>query len=58
MDEANGFDLPDIYGSGYAWDISQLTATGSLNLTYIIPELSRFLLPILSLGSLIIRRRR
>lgn len=56
-DEATGLDLPDISGSGYAWDISQLTTNGTL-LIYIIPEPSRLMLIIISLGCLIMRRRR
>ncbi|MEN3940415.1 autotransporter-associated beta strand repeat-containing protein [Prosthecobacter sp. SYSU 5D2] len=57
-EEATGLDLPDIYGSGYAWDLSQFTTNGSLHLIYVIPEPSRVFLLLVSLGCLINRRRR
>jgi autotransporter-associated beta strand protein len=55
-DEAAGLDLPDIYGSGYAWDLSQFTSTGSLVLV-LVPEPSRLLLLGLA-GVLVLGRRR
>jgi len=55
-DEASGLDLPDIYGSGYAWDISQFTTNGSISL--IIPEPGRALLLLGGLTGLLMRRRR
>jgi autotransporter-associated beta strand protein len=57
-DEASGLDLPDISGSGYAWDISNFTTNGSIALIVVVPEPSRMLLLSLSLAMLIIRRSR
>jgi autotransporter-associated beta strand protein len=57
-DEATGLDLPDVFGSGYAWDISDFTTNGSIALVSVIPEPSRVLLLALGLGALIYRRRR
>lgn len=57
-DEAAGLDLPDIAGSGFGWDISNLTTNGSIALVLVAPEPSRILLLILSSGLLIARRRR
>lgn len=57
-DETSGLDLPDISGSGYAWDFSQFTTNGSLLLVSVIPEPSRVLLMFFSLGFLMTRRRR
>ncbi len=56
-DEAAGLDLPDIHGSGYAWDLSQFTATGSLALV-VVPEPSRLLLLSLAAALVLGRRRR
>lgn len=56
-DEAAGLDLPDILGSGYAWDLSQFTSTGSLALV-VVPEPSRLLLLGLAMVLLLGRRRR
>lgn len=55
-DEAAGLDLPDIHGSGYGWDLSQFTSTGSLALV-MVPEPSRLLLLGLA-GTLALGRRR
>lgn len=54
-DEAAGLDLPDVFGSGYGWDISGFTANGSIALV-LVPEPCRFLLLALGLGMLLTRR--
>lgn len=56
-DEAAGFDLPDISGSGYAWDISNFTTNGTIAIV-LVPEPSRWMLLGLSLAMLLMRRRR
>lgn len=56
-DEADGLDLPDIHGSGYAWDFRQFTSTGSLALV-VVPEPSRLFLLGLASVFLLGRRRR
>lgn len=54
-----GLDLPDIFGSGYAWDISSLTTDGSIALvSNVVPEPSRFLLLTTGLGLALLSRRR
>lgn len=57
-DEAPGLNLPNIFGSGYAWDISNLTNNGSIALIYIIPEPSRALFMAMGVMVLLGRRRR
>ncbi|OYW57680.1 MAG: hypothetical protein B7Z31_09360 [Rhodobacterales bacterium 12-65-15] len=54
-DEAPGLDLPDLSGTGFYWDISNLTVNGTILL---VPEPSRFMLLGLSLAMLLFRRRR
>ncbi|MDP1590435.1 MAG: hypothetical protein Q8M07_21965, partial [Prosthecobacter sp.] len=39
-DEAVGLDLPDIFGSGYGWDISNFITNGTLSIV-LVPEPSR-----------------
>ncbi len=39
-DEAAGLDLPDVFGSGYGWDISAFTTNGSIAIV-LVPEPSR-----------------
>ena len=56
-DETSGFDLPDISGSGYTWDISNFTTNGTISVV-LVPEPSRWMLLGISLGMLLIRRRR
>jgi hypothetical protein len=56
-DEASGFDLPDISGSGYSWDISKFTTDGTIAIV-LVPEPTRLLLLGMGLGMLVIRRRR
>jgi autotransporter-associated beta strand protein len=56
-DDNLGFDLPDISGSGYGWDISQFTTNGTI-MTALVPEPSRALLLLLGLTGLVTRRRR
>jgi autotransporter-associated beta strand protein len=56
-DEASGFDLPDISGSGYTWDISNFTTDGTISIV-LVPEPSRWMLLGISIGMLMFRRRR
>ncbi|MFC5455817.1 autotransporter-associated beta strand repeat-containing protein [Prosthecobacter fluviatilis] len=56
-DEASGFDLPDVSGSGYIWDISSFTTDGTIALV-LVPEPSRWMLLGVGLGILMLRRRR
>jgi autotransporter-associated beta strand protein len=56
-DDNLGFDLPDISGSGYAWDISQFTTNGTIMTTLLVPEPSRALLLLLGLTGFVTRRR-
>jgi autotransporter-associated beta strand protein len=56
-DDNLGFDLPDIFGSGFAWDISSFTTNGSIAIV-VIPEPSRAFLLLLGLTGLFTRRRR
>lgn len=55
-DEAAGLDLPDISGSGFFWDISQFTTSGSIAI--VVPEPSRALLLLAGLFGWLARRRR
>jgi autotransporter-associated beta strand protein len=57
-DEATGLNLPDVSGSGFNWDITNLTTNGSIALVAVIPEPSRALLLLLGLITLRLRRRR
>lgn len=57
-DDNLGFDLPDISGSGYSWDISQFITNGTISTVYGIPEPSRALLLMIGLAGLVTRRRR
>ncbi|MDB6119721.1 MAG: hypothetical protein JWO08_3502, partial [Verrucomicrobiaceae bacterium] len=57
-DEAAGLDLPNISGSGYGWDISNLTFNGTIAVVSVVPEPSRVLLLALGMGLLLARRRR
>lgn len=57
-DEASGLDLPDISGSGYFWDISGFKTNGTIAIVMIVPEPSRLLLLGLTLGAMLVRRRR
>lgn len=56
-DDASGFDLPNISGSGYQWDISQFTTNGTISVV-VVPEPGRALLLMLGLSGLALRRRR
>ena len=56
-DDNLGFDLPDISGSGYAWDISNFTTNGTI-VTVVVPEPSRALLLLIGACGLLARRRR
>lgn len=57
-DDNQGFDLPDIAGSGYAWDISQFTLDGTIRTVVLVPEPSRVLLALAGLLVVVMRRRR
>lgn len=57
-DDNLGFDLPDISGTGYGWDISSFTTNGSIAVVSIVPEPSRALLLILGIVGVVHRRRR
>lgn len=57
-DEMAGLDLPNIFGSGYGWDISDFTVNGSIALITFIPEPSRALLLCGGLLVVVGRRRR
>lgn len=54
-DEAAGLDLPDVFGSGYGWDISSFTTDGSISLV-LVPEPCRCALLALGAGLLLARR--
>ncbi len=56
-DEATGLDLPDISGTGFAWDISAFNINGSIAIV-VVPEPSRALLLMAGLLALTRRRRR
>lgn len=56
-DEAMGLDLPDLFGTGYGWDISNFMLNGSISIVY-VPEPSRIVLLGLALAVLGMRRRR
>ena len=57
-DEASGLDLPDISGSGYFWDINGFKTNGTIAIVMIVPEPSRLLLLGLTLGAMLVKRRR
>lgn len=57
LDDASGFDLPDISGSGYQWDLSQFTTNGTISVSQ-IPEPGRPLLLLAAIAGLAMRRRR
>ncbi len=57
-DDNLGFDLPDISGTNFRWDISQFIIDGTIRTVDIVPEPSRALLLGLSLAALMFRRRR
>ena len=56
-DEAAGLDLPDVFGTGYGWDISSFITNGSIALV-VVPEPSRLGLLGIFLGLWIFRRAR
>ena len=56
-DDNLGFDLPDVFGSGYIWDISDFMASGAISLVA-VPEPSRVAMFSLALACLWLRRRR
>ena len=56
-DDNLGFDLPDISGSGYAWDISSFTTDGTISIV-LAPEPSRMMLMAVGVIAVCARRRR
>jgi hypothetical protein len=54
-DNGSEFDLPDISGSGYFWDVSRFTISGNI---VVVPEPSRALLLMLGVAGCVLRRRR
>jgi hypothetical protein len=56
-DEAAGLDLPDIFGSGYGWDISGLITQGTLSIV-LVPEPSRAALMLSAVLAVFLRRSR
>ncbi len=56
-DESAGLDLPDIFGTGYIWDISSFTTNGTIAIV-LVPEPSRMLLLFLGVLAGAARRRR
>jgi len=54
-DDLSQFNLPDISGTGYLWDVSRFTTSGSI---VVIPEPGRVCLLFIGLAALIARRRR
>lgn len=56
-DETAGLDLPNIFGSGYYWDISGFTTSGTIALV-VVPEPSRVVLLLISLGTACLHRQR
>ena len=57
-DDNLGFDLPNIAGSGYGWDISNFTSNGTIAAVLLVPEPSRALLLMLGVASGLLTRRR
>ncbi len=57
-DDTQGFDLPDISGSGYGWDISQFTVNGTISTVNLVPEPARMILLFGGLIGIRLRRRR
>lgn len=57
-DDNQGFDLPDISGTTFRWDISQFIIDGTIRTVDLAPEPTRALLLGLSLTALVVRRRR
>jgi len=56
-DEAAGFDLPDISGSDYYWDISNFITQGTISIV-LVPEPSRIALMLIACLALFLRRSR
>lgn len=54
-DNGSQFDLPDISGTGWYWDVSRFTTSGNI---IVVPEPSRTLLLLLGMSLLVSRRRR
>ena len=55
-DNGSAWDLPDISGSGYFWDLSMFTTNGTIAI--VVPEPTRCLLLLIGLMTLSFRRRR
>jgi autotransporter-associated beta strand protein len=56
-DEATGFDLPDISGSDYYWDISNLITQGTISIV-LVPEPSRTAFILIAGLAVFLRRSR
>jgi len=56
-DEAAGFDLPDISGSDYYWDISNFINQGTISIV-LVPEPSRAALMLIACLAVFLRRSR
>lgn len=56
-DDNLGFDLPNLSGTGYAWDISGFTTNGTIAIV-LVPEPSRALLLMLAFVAIALPRRR
>jgi autotransporter-associated beta strand protein len=56
-DDNLGFDLPDVNGTGYGWDISNFTIDGSIALV-VIPEPTRGILLLSGVTLVMLRRKR
>lgn len=57
-DDNLGFDLPDISGSGYGWDIGQFQTNGTIATALLVPEPSALWLGAVGLAAMMFRRKR
>lgn len=57
-DDNLGFDLPDIGGSGYGWDISNFVLNGSISTVLLVPEPGKAALCGMAMVMMMGRRRR